>query len=163
MCVCVLCGRSQAHAKSTSHHHVLPVINFTSFTHAPPVQTNAIRSEGYEGVLASTHIALHQMLERKLFDQPAPLNITVTGRLKEKYSLWRKMARKRREGGGAGSVSLDDITDVVAMRIVINLERQPHEPESEFKARGIYLCYRILVRPPATGSDNHVLGWAYHR
>lgn len=30
------------------------------------------------------------------------------------------------------------------MRIVINLERQPEEPESEFKARGIYLCYRIL-------------------
>lgn len=93
-------------------------------------------------MLASTHIALHQMLERKLFDQPAPLNVTVTGRLKEKYSLWRKMERKQRDSGGA--VTLDDIKDVVAMRIVINLERQPEEPESEFKARGIYLCYRIL-------------------
>ncbi len=83
------------------------------------------------------------MLERKLFDQPAPLNVTVTGRLKEKYSLWRKMERKRRDGG-ISELGLDAIKDVVAMRIVINLERQPEEPESEYRARGIYLCYRIL-------------------
>ena len=35
------------------------------------------RSEGYEDVLASTHIALHQMLEKKIESQM--LNVTVTG------------------------------------------------------------------------------------
>lgn len=103
----------------------------------------ANRSDGYEDVLASTHIALHQMLERKLLlDQPKPLNLTVTGRLKEKYSLWRKMDRKAKEVGKP--VSLDDIKDVVAMRIVINVDRQPDEPESEWKGRGIYLCFRVM-------------------
>ncbi len=103
----------------------------------------ANRSEGYESVLATTHIALHQMLDRKLLlDQPAPLNLTVTGRLKEKYSLWRKMERKQRETGR--KVTLDDIKDVVAMRIVINLDRLPDEPESEWKGRGIYACFRVM-------------------
>lgn len=110
------------------------------------------------------------MLERKLFDQPTPLNLTVTGRLKEKYSLWRKMERKRIEE--RRNIDLDDIHDVVAMRIIINLEREADEPESEWKGvsngkkgmsilcvsghpwlspvippslqRGLYLCYRIM-------------------
>jgi (p)ppGpp synthase/HD superfamily hydrolase len=126
--------------RPTDYHRLPPdpLDRFTHPHHPPPTPLSPYptgRSEGYEDVLASTHIALHQMLERKLFDQPAPLNVTVTGRLKEKYSLWRKMERKRRDGAGS-DVSLDAVKDVVAMRIVVNLERQPEEPESEYKARG---------------------------
>ena len=41
-------------------------------------------------------------------------------------------------------MTLDDIKDVVAMRIVINLERLPDEAESEWKGRGVYLCFRLM-------------------
>lgn len=89
------------------------------------------RSEGYEKILTGAYEALDQMLERKLFDQPTPLNLTVSGRLKEKYSLWRKMERKRIDE--QRSITLDDIHDVVAMRIIINIDREADEPESEWR------------------------------
>mmetsp|Transcript_415 Transcript_415/g.571 ORF Transcript_415/g.571 Transcript_415/m.571 type:complete len:532 (+) Transcript_415:175-1770(+) len=57
--------------------------------------------------------------------------VTVTGRCKEPYSLWRKMVRK--------SAALDRITDAVAVRIIISPSEDSTLSEEE-------LCYLMQTK-----------------
>ena len=66
----------------------------------------------------------------------ADLTVTVTGRMKELYSLWSKMVRY--------DCKLDGIQDVVALRVVLDLQQSPDETSEEWKKRGVSMCYHVL-------------------
>jgi hypothetical protein len=61
--------------------------------------------------------------------------------LAERFSLWRKMERRRAEEK-LETISLDDLTDVVAMRAVVSLDKLEDESDKEWRDRGIFICYR---------------------
>ncbi len=61
----------------------------------------------------------------------------VFGRTKELYSLWLKMETKYES-------NLDEINDVVALRVVLEPGRRENESESEWNQRGVWLCYHVL-------------------
>jgi GTP pyrophosphokinase len=64
--------------------------------------------------------------------------VEVFGRTKEIYSLWHKMETK-------GEHNLDQIVDVVALRVIITpeaaAEMEGAAPETD---RGVWLCYHVL-------------------
>jgi len=63
------------------------------------------------------------------------LSVEVNGRRKELYSLWHKMETK-------GEDNLDHITDVVALRVII--EPKGEEGDDDGGDRGVWLCYHVL-------------------
>ncbi|CAJ1915259.1 unnamed protein product [Cylindrotheca closterium] len=64
------------------------------------------------------------------------VEVQVSGRMKEIYSLWHKMETK-------GERNLDRILDVVALRVVITPKSNPEDDENETD-RGVWLCYHVL-------------------
>ncbi|KAG5187971.1 hypothetical protein JKP88DRAFT_197923, partial [Tribonema minus] len=95
------------------------------------------RHSRYQRALEQSKAALVQKIseDRMLVDQA--VNITVTGRMKELYSLWMKMETKYER-------KLDRIQDVVALRVVLDLQKRPEETVDEWKTRGVWLCYHVL-------------------
>ena len=65
------------------------------------------------------------------------VSVVVEGRVKETYSLWRKM-RKRDED------NLGLINDVIALRVVLTPTRREGEDEDKLRRRGVWLCYHVL-------------------
>jgi GTP pyrophosphokinase len=72
--------------------------------------------------------------DRTLRDQA--MDVSVSGRMKEIYSLWHKMETK-------GDRNIDHIVDVVALRVVITPKQSP-EDEENASDRGVWLCYHVL-------------------
>jgi hypothetical protein len=70
--------------------------------------------------------------------------------LAEAYSLWRKVERRHAEEK-IGTISLDDLTDVVAMRAVVSLDKLEDETDKEWRDRGIFICYRYARKSFLTG------------
>lgn len=65
-------------------------------------------------------------------------NVSVYGRTKELYSLWYKMETK-------GVRDLNNISDVVGLRVIIEPKRPKNESENEKDTdRGVWLCYHVL-------------------
>jgi len=69
-------------------------------------------------------------------------SVTVSGRMKEIYSLWHKMETKNER-------NLDHIVDVVALRVIITPKKNPddddYDDDDESDSdRGVWLCYHIL-------------------
>mmetsp|Transcript_99585 Transcript_99585/g.287467 ORF Transcript_99585/g.287467 Transcript_99585/m.287467 type:complete len:1056 (+) Transcript_99585:222-3389(+) len=64
------------------------------------------------------------------------VEVSVSGRMKEIYSLWHKMETK-------GDRNIDHIVDVVALRVVITPKQSPDEEEN-VSDRGVWLCYHVL-------------------
>lgn len=62
--------------------------------------------------------------------------VEVQGRTKELYSLWHKMETK-------GVQNLDNIVDVVALRVVITPKKDEADENYE-SDRGVWLCYHVL-------------------
>lgn len=83
-----------------------------------------------------------ELLQQRLNMDPTltqqAAKVEVFGRTKEIYSLWHKMETK-------GEHNLDNIIDVVALRVIISpavasqLEGVEHETD-----RGVWLCYHVL-------------------
>ncbi|MGK3748457.1 MAG: GTP pyrophosphokinase [Bacillariaceae sp.] len=78
-----------------------------------------------------------------LRDQAA--SVKVSGRMKEIYSLWHKMETK-------GERNLDQIVDVVALRVIIDPKINPDDDEND-SDRGVWLCYHVL------GVVQHLVGF----
>jgi len=64
------------------------------------------------------------------------IEVNVSGRMKEIYSLWHKMETK-------GDRNIDHILDVVALRVVITPKQSPDDEENASN-RGVWLCYHVL-------------------
>jgi hypothetical protein len=91
----------------------------------------------YRRALDQSKDVLEQKIseDKMLTDQAVTVN--VTGRMKELYSLWTKMETKYER-------KLDRIRDVVALRVVLEIEKRPRESPEEWRTRGIWLCYHVL-------------------
>lgn len=81
-----------------------------------------------------------EMLRNRLNSDPTlrsqAMEVNVSGRMKEIYSLWHKMETK-------GDRNIDHIVDVVALRVVITPKLSPDELENA-SDRGVWLCYHVL-------------------
>jgi hypothetical protein len=68
-------------------------------------------------------------------------SVMVYGRTKELYSLWYKMETK-------GVRDLNNISDVVGLRVIIEPKRPKSEPDQDNQEkdtdRGVWLCYHVL-------------------
>jgi len=76
--------------------------------------------------------------DRTLMEQAG--GVEVYGRRKELYSLWHKMKTK-------GEDNLDQITDVVALRVIIKpkqIEQQQELEDCGESDRDVWLCYHVL-------------------
>ena len=109
--------------------------------------------QNIEDALASTLSTLQDVLA----SEPTlkNVNVTITGRTKELYSLYLKMNEKSQDSKNRHSASLassssspslplDSITDVVAVRIVLDTTPRQNETENEYKTRSVWLCYHVL-------------------
>lgn len=65
------------------------------------------------------------------------VEVRVSGRTKELYSLWHKMETK-------GEHNLDHITDVVALRVIIEPKRDIGDESADDTDVGVWLCYHVL-------------------
>lgn len=81
-----------------------------------------------------------KMLRDRLSADPTlreqAMEVSVSGRMKEIYSLWHKMETK-------GDRNIDHIVDVVALRVVIT-PKQSSDGEENASDRGVWLCYHVL-------------------
>lgn len=81
-----------------------------------------------------------EMLKARLNSDPTlreqAMEVSVSGRTKEIYSLWHKMETK-------GDRNIDHIVDVVALRVVIT-PKQSSDEEENTSDRGVWLCYHVL-------------------
>lgn len=73
-------------------------------------------------------------------------NVSVTSRVKEPYSVWRKMLKISRRGDGmkARDLSILDIPDAVATRVVFSARKlTKDEPDATTRRREQELCYYL--------------------
>jgi GTP pyrophosphokinase len=85
-----------------------------------------------------------ELLQRRLDNDPTlrqqAAKVEVSGRTKEIYSLWHKMETKNEH-------NLENIMDLVALRVVITPKPAPEEMMSSNENetdRGVWLCYHVL-------------------
>lgn len=101
----------------------------------------------YEAVMAMTHNQeLNHVLQSITEDVTDLLyedasfskyaqSVKVTARVKEPYSLWRKMKK-------VNAKSLLDVPDVLALRVVLNAKKMKEdEPEEVTRSRDVELCH----------------------
>jgi len=82
-----------------------------------------------------------EILKKTLNNNPTlmeqAVEVRVSGRTKELYSLWHKMETK-------GEHNLDHITDVVALRVIIEPKRDSKDGNDTDADVGVWLCYHVL-------------------
>jgi GTP pyrophosphokinase len=96
----------------------------------------------FRDTLEKANKALREKLNADKTLQESSSDITVSGRTKERYSLWHKMDSR-------GETELDHISDVVALRVILTPkivdELTDDESEQDNSAdRGVWLCYHVL-------------------
>jgi len=73
-------------------------------------------------------------------------NVSVTARVKEPYSVWKKMIKMSRKGEGVNTchLSILDIPDAVAVRVVFSARKlAPDEADATTEQRERELCYYL--------------------
>jgi GTP pyrophosphokinase len=82
-----------------------------------------------------------EILQRQLNNDPTlqqqAAKVEVFGRTKEIYSLWHKMETKQEQ-------NLDNIVDVVALRVIITPKYDARKEDENKSDRGVWLCYHVL-------------------
>ena len=113
----------------------------TSFKYLYPLEYKRLnrrlrrhQTKFYETLDISKDI-LKQTLEKDQTLKEQAKNVKVDGRTKELYSLWHKMET-------TGEHNLDHISDVVALRVII--EPKSLEGYEDSTDKGVWLCYHVL-------------------
>jgi (p)ppGpp synthase/HD superfamily hydrolase len=89
----------------------------------------------YRETLDNSQRILQQQLDADPTLKQQAAKVEVFGRNKEIYSLWHKMETKNEH-------NLDNIVDVVALRVIISPQADPAEETRT--DRGVWLCYHVL-------------------
>uniref|UniRef100_A0A7S2DWE5 RelA/SpoT domain-containing protein n=1 Tax=Helicotheca tamesis TaxID=374047 RepID=A0A7S2DWE5_9STRA len=93
--------------------------------------------DGMKGVLTDVADAVRQALGQDLTLAKYAADVEVTARVKEPYSLWKKMLKNRAK-------SILDIPDALALRVVLNAKKLAEEEDvSVTRARERALCYYV--------------------
>jgi len=67
------------------------------------------------------------------------VRVQITGREKGMYSLWHKLQRDAKYHD-----NLDNVTDIIALRVVLDIDQKAGETDERYEARGNELCYYAL-------------------
>jgi GTP pyrophosphokinase len=114
----------------------------TAFMYLYPQEYNRLsrRLRQHQQRFQDTLDNSQELLRARLNSDPTLIeqaaSVKVFGRMKEIYSLWHKMETK-------GERNLDDIVDVVALRVIITPKSRPEDDEND-SDRGVWLCYHVL-------------------
>jgi (p)ppGpp synthase/HD superfamily hydrolase len=116
----------------------------TAFMYLYPVEYKRLnrRLRQHQKIFKDTLDRSQQMLQHRLNNDPTlqqqAAKVEVFGRRKEIYSLWHKMETKK-------ETNLDNIMDVVALRVIITPAGADYSSNSENETdRGVWLCYHVL-------------------
>jgi len=117
----------------------------TAFMYLYPVEYKRLnrRLRQHQKQFRETLDKSQDLLQRRVNSDPTlkqqAAKVEVFGRTKELYSLWHKMETKNEH-------NLDNIMDVVALRVIITPKDDPDKEESEQNDtdRGVWLCYHVL-------------------
>jgi len=90
----------------------------------------------YQETLDKSQELLNKRLAEDATLREQAVDVQVSGRTKELYSLWHKMEIK-------GERNFDNIIDVVALRVIITPKARTAE-DAHDTDRGVWLCYHVL-------------------
>ncbi|KAL3800455.1 hypothetical protein HJC23_011692 [Cyclotella cryptica] len=102
--------------------------------------------EGMKSVLSDISNQMKRLVQEDLYFMEHIENVSITARLKEPYSIWRKMVKMSKRGEkNLRDISILDIPDVVAIRVVFSARKlTPDESDATTQRREQALCYYIL-------------------
>lgn len=98
-----------------------------------------MRRPQYSSTLSAAARDFRDMLKQDPVLQEQRVQVQITGREKGMYSLWYKMLRNRKYGN-----NIDKVTDIIALRVVLRIEKHAGESVAEYEARGNQLCYHAM-------------------
>eukprot|EP00611_Tribonema_gayanum_P002622 TRINITY_DN11980_c0_g1_i3.p1 TRINITY_DN11980_c0_g1~~TRINITY_DN11980_c0_g1_i3.p1 ORF type:complete len:629 (-),score=102.74 TRINITY_DN11980_c0_g1_i3:158-2044(-) len=99
-------------------------------------QQMAARTDIHEAVLDRSIADLTSALEQNNAFMAAVESVSLAGRTKDPYSMWRKTIRQ--------GVAVADIADAVALRVVFKARRLPDETDAQYESRSEALCYEAM-------------------
>ena len=102
--------------------------------------------EGMKSILSDISNQMKRLVQEDCSFMENIENVSVTARVKEPYSVWRKMLKISKEGDGvnARDLSILDIPDAVATRVVFSARKlTPDEHDVTTQRREKELCYYL--------------------
>ncbi|CAE7551890.1 RSH1, partial [Symbiodinium necroappetens] len=130
-----------------------------SFKHLYPTEFHrlnnllSMRRAQYTSTLAAATHDFSEILRQDETLTRHNIKLEITGREKGMYSLWEKMRRKTKYQN-----NIDNIDDIIALRVVLDIDRFEGEGDEEFAKRGAGFCYHALTLmrklPNWTGGDS---------
>ena len=123
-------------------HQLHTELQDLSFQALYPRQNAAVREQleermaVYDSVLDTAASELTAALEADVAFMSQVESVSLAGRTKEPYSMWRKMLRQRSDAAG--------VLDAVALRVVLKAKRLPSDTDASFTARSEALCYEAM-------------------
>lgn len=102
--------------------------------------------EGMKSVLSDISNQMKRLVQEDLYFMEHIQNVSITARLKEPFSIWRKMVKMSSKGDvKLSDISILDIPDAVALRVVFSARKlTEEESDAHTKRREQALCYYIL-------------------
>lgn len=107
--------------------------------------TNSV-GEGMKSILSDISNQMKRLVQEDTMFMDNIESVSVTARVKEPYSVWRKMLKISKMGDGvnARDLSILDIPDAVATRVVFSARKlSPDEPDVTTQRREKELCYYL--------------------
>lgn len=107
--------------------------------------TNSV-GEGMKSVLDDITNQMKRVVQEDCTFMGNIDNVSVMARVKEPYSVWRKILKMSKESGKpVRSFSILDVPDAVALRVVFSARKlTPDEPDATTQRREKEMCYYVL-------------------
>jgi len=107
--------------------------------------TNSV-GEGMKSVLDDITNQMKRVVQEDCTFMENIDNVSVMARVKEPYSVWRKIHKMSKESGKpVRSFSILDVPDAVALRVVFSARKlTPDEPDATTQRREKEMCYYVL-------------------
>ncbi len=107
--------------------------------------TNSV-GEGMKSVLDDITNQMKRVVQEDCTFMENIDNVSVMARVKEPYSVWRKILKMSKESGKpVRSFSILDVPDAVALRVVFSARKlTPDEPDATTQRREKEMCYYVL-------------------
>jgi (p)ppGpp synthase/HD superfamily hydrolase len=108
-------------------------------------KVSSLCDTGMKSVLSDISNQMKRLVQEDLYFMENIKNVSITARLKEPYSIWRKMVKMTKRGQKLHEISILDIPDAVALRVVFSAKKLTEdEPDAVTQRREQALCYYIL-------------------
>ena len=102
-------------------------------------------SQGMKSLLSDVTLRVKRVLQEDHAFMEHIASVSVTARVKEPYSLWKKMVRMRKNiASESKDLSIFDVPDALALRVVLRAGKRFQDEDDEVtKARERALCYYV--------------------